>query len=63
MRCAKSYQDIKTPEEIEEEQEFESELDEMLEEFDPEEAAANHCSFATYRANCRNILNRRRQNR
>lgn len=52
MRCANSYQDIETPEEMEEENTYESIYERLLEEFDPEEAAENHCSYASYRANC-----------
>ena len=57
MQCAKSYQDIKTPDEIEEEYEEEAYLERMAEEYDPEEAGG--CSFAQYMANCRRIYRNR----
>lgn len=43
-----------------EEEEMDNELEEMLEEFNPEEAAANGCSYATYRRNCISYINNRR---
>lgn len=56
MRCVKSYQDIKTPDKEQEEREFESILESMLEEYDPEEAG--NCSFQQYKENCIRQLNR-----
>lgn len=50
MRSYDSYQDIETPEEIEEEFAFESELDSLLAEYDP--AEAGNCSFQQYRLTC-----------
>lgn len=58
MRSCNSYQDIKTPEEIEEDSCWESEYESMVEEYDPEEA--DGCSLAQYKANCRSMLNKRR---
>lgn len=63
MRSANSYQDIKGPDELEEEMAYEHELQSMLNEFDPEEAAANNCSFARYKQNCIRTLNKRRKQR
>lgn len=63
MRSANSYQEIKGPEELEEEQEYENELQGMLNEFDPEEAAAHGCSYRTFKQNCRRTLNARRKAR
>lgn len=57
MRCVNSYQDIKTPEEEEEEWDEEMELQRMAEEYDPEEAGG--CSFSQYMANCRRSLRNR----
>lgn len=63
MRCANSYQDIKGPDELEEERIYEHELEAMLDEFDPEEAEANGCSFQTFRQNCIRTLNAKRKER
>lgn len=58
MRSCNSYQDIKSPEEMEEDERWEDEYESMLEEYDPEEA--DGCSFAQYKANCRRMINQRR---
>lgn len=62
MRSVNSYQDIKTPEDLEEENTYESILQSLLEEYDPE------CgSYSAYVSNCRrqarNIMNREREKR
>lgn len=54
MRSANSYQDIDTPEDEEEQNEFDSALEEMLDEYDPDEAGS--CSFTTYKNNCMRFL-------
>lgn len=61
MQSINSYQDIKTPEDIEEEDLFEARLDSLLDDFDPEEAAAHGCSYQRYKQNCINQLRRRIQ--
>ena len=48
MRCAKSYQDIKSPDELEEERRYESIYESLLNEFDPEEG-----DFKSYQNWCR----------
>lgn len=58
MISCNSYQDIKTPEEIEEDDYWESEYEDMVDEYDQEEAGG--CSYAQYKANCRRIINQRR---
>ena len=62
MRSVNSYQDIKTPEDLEEENTYESILQSLLEEYDPE------CgSYNAYASNCRrqarDIMNRERVKR
>ena len=48
MRCADSYQSIKGPDELEEESRYESILQSLLEEYDPDE-----CDFKAYQNWCR----------
>ena len=48
MRSCNSYQDIKSPDELEEERCYESIYQSLLSEFDPEE-----CNFIAYRSWCR----------
>lgn len=62
MRSCNSYQDIETPEDLEEEMteetRFEMELQEMLEEYD----ADMNCPYRTYKMNCINAIRRRHAN-
>lgn len=48
MRCCNSYQDIKGPDELEEERCYESIYESLLNEFDPEEG-----DFKAYQSWCR----------
>lgn len=48
MRSCNSYQDIKTPEELEEEAIYESQLQELLDEYDPDMG----CTFQQYKKSC-----------
>lgn len=48
MRCVNSYQDIKSPDELEEERCYESILESLLEEYDPDEG-----DFKAYQNWCR----------
>lgn len=48
MISCNSYQDIKTPEELEEEAIYESQLQEMLDEYDPDMG----CTFQQYKKSC-----------
>ena len=48
MRCADSYQSIKGPDELEEESRYESILQSLLEEYDPDEG-----DFKAYQNWCR----------
>lgn len=48
MRCVNSYQDIKSPDELEEEKCYESILESLLEEYDPDEG-----DFKAYQNWCR----------
>ena len=48
MICCKSYQDIKSPDELEEESRYESILSSLLEEYDPDEG-----DFKAYQSWCR----------
>ena len=48
MICAKSYQDIKSPDELEEERRYESIYKSLLNEFDPEEG-----DYRSYQNWCR----------
>jgi hypothetical protein len=48
MRCADSYQSIKGPDELEEESRYESILQSLLEEYDPDEG-----DFKAYQSWCR----------
>jgi len=48
MICCKSYQDIKSPDELEEERRYESIYESLLNEFDPEEG-----DFKSYQSWCR----------
>ncbi len=48
MISAKSYQDIKSPDELEEERRYESIYESLLNEFDPEEG-----DFKAYQSWCR----------
>jgi hypothetical protein len=48
MRSCNSYQDIKTPEQLEEDRCTESIYESLLSEFDPEE-----CDFKSYQSWCR----------
>lgn len=52
MRSCNNYQDIEDPEEENGKSELETLVESMLEDFDPEEAEANHCSYNNYVANC-----------
>lgn len=56
MQCCNSYQEIKTPEDLEEEVIFESIYEELLDEWDPDEAG--NCSFNTFANNCRSQARR-----
>ena len=48
MICCSSYQDIKSPDELEEENRYESILSSLLAEYDPEE-----CDYKAYQNWCR----------
>ena len=48
MRCVNSYQDIKSPDELEEESRYESIYESLENEFDPDE-----CDFKAYQNWCR----------
>lgn len=48
MICCSSYQDIKGPDELEEERCYESILESLLEEYEPDE-----CDFKVYQSWCR----------
>lgn len=56
MRSCNSYQDIKTPEELEEESVYQSQLQEMLDEYDPDMG----CAFQQYKLTCIRKLRERR---
>lgn len=48
MRCCNSYQEIKSPDELEEESRYESILSSLLAEYDPEEG-----DYKAYQSWCR----------
>jgi hypothetical protein len=48
MICCKSYQDIESPDELEEDRRYESIYESLLNEFDPED-----CDFKSYQNWCR----------
>jgi hypothetical protein len=48
MTCCKSYQDIRSPDELEEESRYESIYESLLNEFDPDEG-----DFKAYQSWCR----------
>lgn len=57
MECVRSYQDIKSPYDYEEENLYDEMVEEYAEEYDPEEAEG--CSFSTYMSNCRSLARKR----
>ncbi|MBQ0165478.1 MAG: hypothetical protein KBT02_00035 [Treponema sp.] len=57
MRSCNSYQDIKTPEELEEEAIYESQLQDLLDEYDPDMS----CTFQQYKSTCIRRLRERRK--
>lgn len=60
MQCVNSYQDIKTPEEEQEEWEERILLESMMDEYDEEEA--DGCSYVQYKSNCRRQIAQMKNN-